>query len=278
MATTPNIEPKSNGFFNGATELAQYLVSQGKNDAKNELAVNQKLIEIDGVQHYWDSSNLRWRPITAPIPDEPVPERYVFFTLDGLIDYIRENAEGNIPQLDSEAKGGDRLILQVVNHRIVRLMSQPSKYKKARHCIACVEAHVPDIRFDSYMDIEQFNVQLLSTFIDTPVRAELFKIVKSLTKEQNCNVTDDGVSQVLTVKQGVSLAQNVTLQNPVPLKPMRTFSEVDQPESNFTLRVNGDADVALFEADGGAWKNAAVANIKNYLESKLYGYGVVVLA
>lgn len=84
MATTPNIEPKSNGFFNGATELAQYLVSQGKNDAKNELAVNQKLIEIDGVQHYWDSSNLRWRPITAPIPDdEPVPERYVFFTLDG---------------------------------------------------------------------------------------------------------------------------------------------------------------------------------------------------
>ena len=76
MATTPNIEPKSNGFFNGATELAQYLVSQGKNDAKNELAVNQKLIEIDGVQHYWDSSNLRWRPITAPIPDdEPVPER-----------------------------------------------------------------------------------------------------------------------------------------------------------------------------------------------------------
>lgn len=279
MATTPNIEPKSNGFFNGATELAQYLVSQGKNDAKNELAVNQKLIEIDGVQHYWGSSNLRWRPITAPIPDdEPVPERYVFFTLDGLIDYIRENAEGNIPQLDSEAKGGDRLILQVVNHHIVRLMSQPSKYKKARHCIACVEAHVPDIRFDSYMDIEQFNVQLLSTFIETPVRAELFKIVKSLTKEQNCNVTDDGVSQVLTVKQGVSLAQNVTLQNPVPLKPMRTFSEVDQPESNFTLRVNGDADVALFEADGGAWKNAAVANIKNYLESKLYGYGVVVLA
>lgn len=91
-------------------------------------------------------------------------------------------------------------------------------------------------------------------------------------------MTDDGVSQVLTVKQGVSLAQNVTLQNPVPLKPMRTFSEVDQPESNFTLRVNGDADVALFEADGGAWKNAAVANIKNYLESKLYGYGVVVLA
>ena len=137
---------------------------------------------------------------------------------------------------------------------------------------------MPDIRFDSYMDIEQFNVQLLSTFIETPVRAELFKIVKSLTKEQNCNATDDGVSQVLTVKQGVSLAQNVTLQNPVPLKPMRTFSEVDQPESNFTLRVNGDADVALFEADGGAWKNAAVANIKNYLESKLYGYGVVVLA
>lgn len=90
--------------------------------------------------------------------------------------------------------------------------------------------------------------------------------------------TDDGISQVITTKQGVSMAQNVVFQNPVPLKPMRTFTEVDQPESNFTLRVDEDANCALYEADGGAWKNEAVINIHDYLKNNLYGQNIVVLA
>lgn len=53
---------------------------------------------------------------------------------------------------------------------------------------------------------------------------------------------------------------------------------VDQPESNFTLRVNGEACVALFEADGGAWKNEAVENIKQYLVAGTYASNVVVIA
>ena len=137
---------------------------------------------------------------------------------------------------------------------------------------------VPDITFGRYMDTELFNTQLLSKFIDTPARAELFRVIKSMTKEQGCTTTDDGISQVITTKQGVSMAQNVVFQNPVPLKPMRTFTEVDQPESNFTLRVDEDANCALYEADGGAWKNEAVINIHDYLKNNLYGQNIVVLA
>lgn len=128
------------------------------------------------------------------------------------------------------------------------------------------------------MDTETFNTMLLSMFIETQARADLFKVIKSMTKEQNLNTTDDGVSQVITVKQGVSLASNVQFQNPVPLKPMRTFAEIEQPESNFTLRVNEDAQAALFEADGGAWKNEAVKKIKDYLNRNLYGHNVVIIA
>ena len=80
------------------------------------------------------------------------------------------------------------------------------------------------------------------------------------------------------VEQGVSMASNVTFKNPVPLKPIRTFAEIDQPESNFTLRVNDSAQAALFEADGGVWKNVAVALIKDYLKSNLYGCNVSVIA
>lgn len=278
MANNPTPDIKNAGFFTGATELAQYLVETGaKTERENmKLEAMQKVTEIDGQKYRWNNYNNIWEPIKPVkfIPDdELVPNAYSFFTLDGLIDYITENVEGLVPT-DPE----HRLIIQVVNHLTVRLMSHPSEHHKERHVIAECKAHVPDIIFGKYMDTEAFNTQLLSTFIDTPARSELFRVLKSMTKEQGCTTTDDGVSQVITTKQGVSLAQNVVFQNPVPLKPMRTFVEVEQPESNFTLRVDEDANCALYEADGGAWKNEAVVAIRDYLRTSLYGQNVVVIA
>lgn len=274
MAAANPATPAPAGFFTGADDLAKYLVTIGKQIQKSETEAMNTLVEINGVQHYWDRNNYQYRPIKPIIPDdEPVPEAYVFFTLDGLIEYIKANTEGLIPE-EPETP----LILHVVDHDTVKLMSKPSEHRKQRHCIAKVDAHTPRIIFGDYLDVERFNTQLLSMFIDTPARAELFKVVKSMTKEQGLNTTDDGVSQVITVKQGVTMAANVTFQNPVPLAPMRTFTEIEQPESNFTLRVNEDACCALFEADGGAWKNEAVSRIGEYLRNNLHGYNVVVIA
>ena len=58
------------------------------------------------------------------------------------------------------------------------------------------------------------------------------------------------------------------------LRPYRTFTEVVQPASDFIFRMKEDRGItcALFEADGGAWKNAAMKNIKEYLEFELEGY------
>lgn len=277
MANTP-IELKETGFFGGATELAKYLVETGAKTERENMKIEamQKITEIDGQKYRWNSNNNIWVPIEPVkfIPqDDVVPDSYIFFTLDGLIDYIQENVEGLIPT-DPE----HRLILHVVNHTSVRLMSHPSEHHKERHVIARCEAHVPEITFGRYMDTEQFNTQLLSKFVETDSRETLFKVIAAMTKEQSCNTTDDGVSQVITVKQGVSMAANVTFKNPVPLKPIRTFVEVQQPESNFTLRVDEDANCALYEADGGAWKNEAVKNIGEYLKNNLYGCNVVVIA
>jgi hypothetical protein len=56
--------------------------------------------------------------------------------------------------------------------------------------------------------------------------------------------------------------------------PYRTFPEIDQPASKFTLRMqssNGEGMpyAALFEADGAAWKIVAIRSISEYLKSKL---------
>lgn len=261
----------NNGFFNGATDVVKELVNIGVDMEKASVA-SRGIIEIEGRHYFWDPDSKDYVLINPPKPeDDPFPDPYVFFTLDGLVDYITSDVEGLIANFD-------RLILHVVDQHTVKLMTPPSICESKRRVIAMCTAHVPRITFESYMDTERFNTMLLSNFIETEARENLFRVIKSMTKEQGCTTTDDGVSQVITVKQGVSTASNVAFQNPVPLMPMRTFTEIEQPESNFTLRVNEHANCALFEADGGAWKNEAVQRIKAYLKTQLYGTNVVVIA
>ncbi|MEG2294316.1 MAG: hypothetical protein RR936_08180 [Carnobacterium sp.] len=50
------------------------------------------------------------------------------------------------------------------------------------------------------------------------------------------------------------------------MQPYRTFLEVPQPESAFIFRLDDEGRCALFEADGGLWKNEAILNVRKYLE------------
>lgn len=268
------------GFFNGAKEIAEYLVDQGvtaeayRQDAVRERdAMAQEIKEINGVSHRWNLDKRKWEPMETFIPpDPPTPKALEFFTLLGLVDYINENNEHLIPE------DGSRIILQVVDHRTVKLISQPSKSQRQRTTIAYAQAHTPEMTFGRYMDTDAFCTELLSKYIETEARKTLFQIAKSMTKEQTATVTDDGVGQQITVKEGVTMAATVSFQNPVPLRPRRTFSEVHQPESNFTLRVDNDANIALYESDGGAWKIDAVNYIRKYLDSNIKNPAVIVIA
>ncbi|KHO31340.1 hypothetical protein OR63_10900, partial [Clostridium tetani] len=84
-------------------------------------------------------------------------------------------------------------------------------------------------------------------------------------------VGDDGVSQAATIKTGVASVNEVKVPNPVVLAPFRTFPEIEQPESKFIFRMQSGPRAALFEADGGAWRNEAMIKIKAYLEEQLKG-------
>jgi len=278
MANT-TCDPIKGGFFTGASDALDTLIAYGEQIAENKVATKQMLYEakrevrdIDGIKYIWSEPRNQWELFEKQIPsDDPVPGRLTFFTMDGLIAYINENPEGLIDE-------NNKAIVHVVNEMCVILLSAPSKFNKARHEIARTEAHVPKIRFGEFLDTERFNTMLLSTFHQTEARDSVFALVKSMTKKQTAQTTDDGVSQQITVMEGVATASNVQFKNPVPLKPMRTFTEIDQPESNFTLRVNQEAEVALHESDGGAWKNEAVARIADYLAVHINSPWVTILA
>lgn len=55
----------------------------------------------------------------------------------------------------------------------------------------------------------------------------------------------------------------------VTLRPYRTFLEVEQPESEFLLRLREGGKIGLFEADGGMWKQQAKKNIAEYFQEEL---------
>lgn len=80
---------------------------------------------------------------------------------------------------------------------------------------------------------------------------------------------DNGVTQEVSVRRGVALKEQQTVQPIVHLQPYRTFLEVKQPASDFLLRIDKDGHPALYEADGGAWKLEAKRNIAGYLSAQL---------
>lgn len=108
--------------------------------------------------------------------------------------------------------------------------------------------------------------------VDAQDRAKLLALVGNVKDSSVRTVGDDGITQTTTVKTGVATVADVMVPNPVTLSPYRTFAEVEQPASNFVFRMrsgNDEPAAALFEADGGAWRIEAIANIRQWLELHL---------
>lgn len=260
-----------NGIFAGLDAAVQNIIKLGIECEK--MVEKPQIVDVDGVSYLYDRKECTLFEVKPELPDDaPTPESIEFFSLDGFADYVNVDPDGILANTDV------KFIVHVVDPSTVCLLSKLSTSHKKRKVLAFCKAHAPKIVFGEHLDVETFNTMLLSTFVKTEALDTLFKVVASMTKEQNLSVADDGVSQAITVKQGISTTANIKFENPVPLKPIRTFTEVSQPESNFVLRVNDKACAALFEADGGAWKNEAVSNIGRYLAYRITRENVIVLA
>lgn len=99
----------------------------------------------------------------------------------------------------------------------------------------------------------------------------MLKVTGNIKEEVVKNVGDDGVSQSVVMKSGIASVTEAIVPNIVQLAPYRTFTEIDQPTSDFVFRMRTGVEVALYEADGGAWRNKAMQDIKTYLQSELEG-------
>lgn len=204
----------------------------------------------------------------------PMAKKIEMSTLSSLIDYIKSNVD--------VMKG--QMIIHVQSPTRVQMYSALDN-ERERECVVEVNANVPDFPFNKFTDHEPFCINLQSKFIDDPVtdRALLLKFAGTVEHGTVAEYGDDGVTQKATVKTGIASKGEAIVPNPVLLKPFRTFIEVEQPLSSYVFRMKQDKydgiQCALFEADGGAWKNAAMNDIKAYLEYELKGIeGFIVIS
>lgn len=183
-------------------------------------------------------------------------------TLTSLVDYIKAN-------IDTMAA---KMIIQVVSPEEVRLFSQLNEQRK-REDIVVVKAVTPTFGYERFIDHESFCINVQAKFIDDPKTDKVLLLKFAGTVEQGsvAEYGDDGVTQKATVRQGIASKTDAVVPNPVKLRPYRTFIEIEQPVSEFIFRMRDERGItcALFEADGGAWKNVATSKIKDYLQFEL---------
>ena len=184
-------------------------------------------------------------------------------TLTSLVEYIKAN-------IDSMS---ERMIVHVISPTEVHLYSSLDADRKREYLVE-VNAELPDFRFGSFIDHENFVIALQSKFVPNEDRDLVLKFAGTVEDGTVAEYGNDGVTQKATIKTGVASKADAVVPNPVNLIPYRTFLEVQQPASDFIFRMKSSCGVqcAIFEADGGAWKNEAMSRIKNYLALELSEY------
>ena len=195
-------------------------------------------------------------------------------TLSSLVEYIRNFGE---PLKECA------YLIHIVSPTMVDMVSALDAERK-REILVTVRAELPKIPFEQYIENERMLIAVQSMFVDdlNTDKSLILKFAGTVTNGSVKEYGDDGVTQKATIKQGISSKTEAIVPSPCTLRPYRTFLEVEQPASSFIFRMKEDREgkitSALFEADGGAWKNAARRNIQEYLEMRLEGTGVTVIS
>jgi hypothetical protein len=195
-------------------------------------------------------------------PEVELPARYSVDTLEALVKLIRTEGVAQAPLLYVRVDGARLVVVDsTYTGRDYAIYSRLPLYEAV--------SDAPGITVNQEMSQEQAIVELQSLYAVTPDRDYLLALLSRIDVNQGVSTVDNGVSQEVSVRTGAVLKEQQTVKPIVHLQPYRTFLEVEQPASDFLLRLSKSGYPALHEADGGAWRLEAKRNIAAYLGEKL---------
>ena len=211
----------------------------------------------------WDSRLFSSKPLEEITVEEDGPSRLNVNTLDALAVMIRT---------EGVKQKGLPLYIRVVDEHNVLVFTSLHDGKGTsflRQYFYKAECDVPRVIIGQEMSQQQAIIQLQSVYGPTPDREYLLELISRMSVNEGVTSDDNGVTQTITARQGPALKENMTVRPIVRLQPYRTFLEVEQPASEFLLRVGKEGGISLHEADGGVWRLEAKHRIADWLTEEL---------
>lgn len=196
---------------------------------------------------------------------EPQPQTLVVSTLTGLVDYMKANID---------TLSMDEIFCHVVSPAEVAIRSSLQGNFCDRSCYIRAELNKLSLPVNEWIDAERFTILMQACFVNRPEATDrdlVLQYISNVTCVNSDNLTDDGITQAVTIKKGIAGKAIDTLPNPVTLCPYRTYTEVEQPPSQFVFRARQKDGVQfmLVEADGGAWQSEAMKNIQQFMRESV---------
>lgn len=220
-----------------------------------------RIDEIDGRPVFVNSKGVQLIKI-------PPPEIQNLFSLTQLVNFIKMQVESD--------ESADKYFVNVDSYHRVSLHQLAYLTDSGSICTVAT-ADFSDMyagfKFGEHKSQEQFIIDVMTKFQDTDERKKLLAFVSSVRAEKIKGSIDDGFSQSVAVKAGVSLVESKSVQNLWVLTPFMTFPEVHQPKVPYMLRLHQRDDelpkFALYECDGGLWRVNLTIDVREYLKKEI---------
>lgn len=232
-------------------------------NATHAVDVDRRLVDIEGAAFVLERKGDGADAIRQLIPADPKAAKAIeVHTLDAVTDYLRENRDG----LELA-----KVAIHVVGPRMVRVLG-PLREHRDRECFVVATPPADDLAgLNTFQPQADFVLMLQRFFVADAERAALLLLAGTLADEDARTAVDDGVTQIVATKAGSRLG-SASVKNPWLLVPRRSFPEVALAPVPFVLRVKGNgpgqpSSLALFEADGGAWRVDAIAKIREHFDT-----------
>lgn len=215
--------------------------------------------------HYFEKGSETYsdKPLER-VDFDPAPKAIGTNTLTSILEYISTNTD-NIHIVRD-------LLIHVKSPTCVSVMDSLNRNMRRNEYIVA-NADIPEIRFGTFIGLEEFKIMLASCFANSDEthgtsKEDLLSFLSSVQLGTVADYGDDGISQKASVKKGIAGFKEELAPNPVELCPFRSFQEIYPVKSNFIFRMKERDNAiycALFEADGGIWKNECRREIAGFL-------------
>lgn len=193
-------------------------------------------------------------------PEIDAPATLTLHSLDSLVKLVRTEAS----QMDKP------LYITVPDHMTAQCFTQPKAElrRERQFYYKAAATDVPGWEDRTQFSFDEAIIAMRTQFQASDDADYALRLLSEITSGAKVTYNDNGVATTVVTQKGIALQGNETIRPIVNLKPYRTFQEVEQPASDFLIRIN-ERGINFIAADGGMWKLHARENIKAYLDEAL---------